>query len=121
MEKQESSIPPKVPVSLGYQSSEGRPPLSRRQVVTGCLITIVLLGGLCFVAGFTHVMADYSGTAEGVFLYFAAAAVGVPVWIAHRCRRNEFKRGWGVGIYLGLGLVSLFWGYCGIVLYSGSL
>jgi hypothetical protein len=112
--------PPQQPLPLSY----GRPPAISiaGQAVLGTLATTAAIVGMGFGAAFTVGMAASLGNA-GFFAMIAIVcviSVGAGVLLARRFRRNPSTRGWAIGIYIGMGLAALFWGSCGMILYSLS-
>ena len=94
------------------------------QAVFGTIITgPVLVVATCFVLGFGSAFAN-TNTSTYVLLsigvVLAIAALVTILIFARRLRKSERSRGWAIGIYIGLGLFGLFWGTCGLLLYSLS-
>jgi hypothetical protein len=88
------------------------------QAFLGALVTLIIIVAIVVALGLFSLNMQNN---IALFMMFGLAAVIILV-VAVRAARTQHRypdrRGWGIGIYIGLGLGALFWGYCGIGMYS---
>ncbi|CAN5575104.1 hypothetical protein BH10PLA1_BH10PLA1_15750 [soil metagenome] len=88
------------------------------QAFLGALVTLLVIALFVFVGGFVAMMIT-SDLWRAIALGVAAVIVSAIGLRKARNQRDYFnRRGWEIGIYIGLGLGALLWGWCGIFIYS---
>ncbi len=117
-------LPPQPPTVLMYHQPE-RPPLPIGvQALLGVIVSVPTLFVIaCLLIGMASAMSSTpNGTIVGVSAcgLIALGVLGGVLYYARQLRKSERSKGWALGIYIGLGLTALFWGSCGLILYSLS-
>ena len=103
-------VPPPMGLPVGVQALLGTIATGAGAVVS----TIVF----AFLIGMTS---DSKPLCTVMTIVCVAVGLGelvAVIRLAIRLRRTETKRGWAIGIWIGLGLYALFWGTCGLLLYN---
>ena len=84
--------------------------------VMGAIITIMLIGCGVFAAGFAAMTMQSNADSYAVLAVAGMIIVATTIFIASRFHRIPNKRGWAIGIYIGLGIGCLLLGLCGFAM-----
>ncbi len=113
--------PPRDPSFLSYATPErGRLPTGV-QAFLGAVFTLVLIVGVVIVAGFLMAGANGKGMVKVILAVTGAIILMISLSIAIPLKQDPRRRGWAIGIYIGLGLGCLFWGYCGLLMLANPI
>lgn len=117
-------LPPQPPAVLMYQRPEARPIPIGVQALLGVVVSVPTLFVIAclLIGGAASLSNSTAGTIVGVggCGLIGLGVLGGVIYYARQLRKNERSKGWALGIYIGLGLTALFWGSCGLILYSLS-
>ena len=113
-------IPPARPPTLSYQTPGKRDLPIGVQVTLGCILTVTVLGGLCFGSGYLSITVDRRAMGLTILSASAAIVFTVSFHYARLMRMDERRRGWAIGVYIGMGLAGLLWGFCALVVDLAS-
>ena len=108
-------MPDELPPPLEYASpqsdrlSAGRMVL---QAVIGCTLTCGLLVGAVFFGLLFGITGSGSTTYATIAIIAGVALLAGFVTLAIRARRDPNRRGWAMGIWIGIGLAALLEGIC---------
>jgi len=118
--------PPPLPPQVLYCQQPVQPALPIGvQALLGCLATApAVFVIVCLLIGMDASLTGSSDAANiaivSATIIFGLGILAAILYWARRLRKNELRRGWAIGIYIGLGLSALFWGTCGLILVSLS-
>ena len=108
---QESLGPPQdVPVPLEYRAlrDEPRAPhVAVHAIVASILTTIVLV-----VSVFATIFACYATQSSAIGIAVCGIGVAAIIWLSVVLFRNPRRRGWALGLWIGVGLAMLIEGAC---------
>ncbi|CAN5575019.1 hypothetical protein BH10PLA1_BH10PLA1_15720 [soil metagenome] len=119
--KPAAATPPPLPPVVPYEPmpQDGLP--IGVQALLGTLATCPVVFVLVIVVVMTVSNFPSQSTAMWVGASLGLVFLIIALFIAHALRRDERRRGWAIGIYIGLGLSALFWGTCAMILANLSL
>jgi len=109
---------PDKPSVLPYSPPpEGSLPIGV-QALLGAILTLLSIAAVVFGAGMVAMVIS-NDVWRWIALGWAAAYISFKAFRVARNQRDYFnRRGWEIGIYIGLGLGALLWGWCGIFLHA---
>lgn len=105
---------------LPYAHRQYQPLPVGLQAILGTLATIAIMAMSVVAGGFLSLFGHAAGDG-GMFTVLGVCAA-IMLYLGIRKARSvgvdADSRGWVIGIYLGLGIGMLLWGYCGVFLFS---
>lgn len=110
---------PRPPMLSYHQPDRLRLPIGV-QAFLGALFTIIVLSGLCIASGLLAANGHTRAVTNLTLLVCFGLTFMLAYLLARRFGLTFERRGWALGIYIGMGLAGLFWGYCGVLLHALS-
>jgi hypothetical protein len=110
--------PPDPPRTLSYATPEKQSLPIGVQAFLGTVSTLGTMVLLVIVFGFLSMAFQDKRSAVTFLIMMAILPAVLCITFASRMKRNPRHRGWVIGIYVGLGLSGLLWGYCGYFLHG---
>jgi hypothetical protein len=125
MSEKEDQIPaarhePAADKILPYANPENQPMSIGLQAAISAIVTVLCIAIAVVAGGFLAIPASVVGGDGGMF---AMLTIGLLLTIfigmrkARRLTVDLDSRGWVIGIYIGIGIGALLWGYCSIFLF----